>query len=103
MGYRAPRTGGPTVGEVIAKAKDVGTGDQSRMTAGTNITELCFDDGAQINVVKRNPDGSDGYTYVCSKIDFSDEAGVGLEYEDDGVTYRAFVPWHVIDRIYQQV
>jgi hypothetical protein len=63
----------------------------------TSIEPLNFEDGAQINVVKND----DAYTYVTSKIWFTSE-GVFLEYTD-GDLLRVFVPYHVIDRIYQEV
>lgn len=64
----------------------------------TNIAHLSFDDGAQINVVKNG----DAYTYVCQQIDMR-QHGVYLEYTDSGNDYRVFVPWHQIDRIYQEI
>lgn len=58
----------------------------------TNITDLRFDDGAQINVVRVD----EGYTWVTTKLDLQ-EHGVMLE---DG-SHRIFLPWHFINRIYQ--
>jgi hypothetical protein len=61
-------------------------------------TFLDFDENTQINVVKND----DSYTYICTKFQ-PDHHGVRLEYVDGGTTYRVLVPWHQIDRIYQEV
>lgn len=62
------------------------------------VYDLEFDDGEQINVVKSN----DSYTYICNKIS-PQKTGVMLEYTDSGSTYRVHIPWHQIDRIYQEL
>jgi hypothetical protein len=62
----------------------------------TSIEPLNFDDGVQINVVTVTP-----YTYVTSKI-WPTDNGYFLEYTD-GDLFRVFVPFHMIDRIYQVV
>lgn len=66
----------------------------------TNITDLKFDDGQQINVVTPG----DAYTFVTSKLDIVDD-GVLLEYHDDASNgdYRVFLPWASVNRIYQQI
>lgn len=63
----------------------------------TNVTELKFDDGQQINVVSAT---SDGYTWITTALQLA-EHGVWLEYTDEGDSYRLFLPWHKVDRIYQ--
>lgn len=60
----------------------------------TEITDLAFDEAETINVVTTTP-----YTYETSKFEFRPE-GVMLEYTD-GTLFRVFVPWHMIDRIFQ--
>lgn len=65
----------------------------------TNITDLRFDEGAQINVV-----GKHEFTWITTAIELTGH-GVWLEYHDDiaDSNYRLFVPWHSVDRIYQEL
>lgn len=66
----------------------------------TNITDLKFDDGQQINVVRAD----EAYTFITSKIELVDD-GVLLEYHDEATSgdFRVFLPWSSISRIYQQL
>lgn len=65
-----------------------------------------FIEGQQINVVeKRVTTGGeevDGYTYECLTYKSEDD-GVRLTYVDRGMTFRIFLPTHMIRRIYQTV
>lgn len=61
----------------------------------TDITDLAFNESETINVVTNG----NVYTYVTSKFEFLPE-GVMLEYTDVTL-FRVFVPWHNIDRIFQ--
>lgn len=60
-------------------------------TVGT----IAFTNGADITV--RHIDGS---TIPCTAIDFQTD-GVMIEYVDDGNSFRTFMPYAKIEKIYQ--
>jgi hypothetical protein len=66
----------------------------------TNITDLNFVDGAQINVVSADKT----ITWVTSSLDFEDN-GVRFDFHDDvnNLDFRVFLPWTSVDRIYQEI
>jgi hypothetical protein len=67
----------------------------------TNLTELKFDDGQQVNVVSAT---AEGFTWVTTALELTPH-GVWLEYHDETAEtdYRLFLPWHKVDRIYQNL
>lgn len=78
---------------------------RERELVATNITDLKFDDGQQVNVVVYDDNQVGGtYTYVASALDFQ-EHGVMVEATNvqSGNTFRTFIAYHRINRIYQQI
>jgi hypothetical protein len=61
----------------------------------TTVGTIAFTNGANITV--RQVDGS---TYPVTAIDFQVD-GVMMEYIDDGNSFRTFVPYGKIEKIYE--
>lgn len=61
----------------------------------TNLTNLRFDDGADIHVI-----AVDGHNIAATALDFQ-EHGVIVEFAEGTATNRQFLPWHFIQSINQ--
>lgn len=69
----------------------------------TNITDLAFDDGAQLNVEVELNTGS-LYTYAASSIDLTyNAAGVMAQYSQEAGDFKVFLPWSRVTQIWQEV
>lgn len=62
----------------------------------TNVTDLRFDDGEDIEIVT-----TDQHVHYATALDLSHPAGVIFEHTESSVTKRLFVPYTFVQSINQ--